>query len=185
MQRCIDQIVRRTERRLQLIEAWLARRQRFCIAYELEARVDGIADDVREIIEIKGGDVFGAILQSQRTEGPVERVAFVLPVVDSVLERRKARAFGELMPRSDTMSEAGITALQKSNGRRDCGAVGLEMLSEKARGWRVSLSGQRAHLGVNRLHARHRQQLERQCDGEICLFRFEPARAQKPREIRR
>src|ERR1700679_3310211 len=161
---------------MQLIERRLTRRQRLRIAYELEARVDGIADDVREVIEIKGGNVFGAILQSQRTEGPVERVAFMLPVVDAMLERRKAGAFGQVMPRSDTMGEAGITALQKSNGRRDCSAVGLEMLSEEARGWRVSLLGQRAHLGVNRLHARHRQQLERQCDGEICLFRFEPAR---------
>src|SRR5882757_4632987 len=89
------------------------------------------------------------------------------------------------MPRSDTMSQAGITALQKSNGRRDCSAVGLEMLSEKARSYRVSFAGQRAHLGVNRLHALHRQQLERQGDGEICLFCFESARAQEPREIRR
>src|ERR1700733_8918812 len=59
------------------------------------------------------------------------------------------------------------------------------MLSEKARGGRVLFARQRAHLGVNRLHALHRQQLERQGDGEICLFRFEPARAQESREIRR
>src|ERR1700722_14613213 len=61
MQGRIYQVVRRTERGLQLIERRLARRQRFCIAHELEARVDGVADDVREVIEIKGGNVFGAI----------------------------------------------------------------------------------------------------------------------------
>ena len=173
------------ERGLQLIERRLARRQRFCIAHELEARVDGIADDVREVIEIKGGDVLGAILQPQRTKGPVERVAFVLLAVDVVLERCKARAFGQVMPRSDTMSQAGIATLQKSNGRRDCGAVGLEVLGEEARGGRVLFAGQRAHLPVNRLHALHREQLERQGDGEIGLFRFEAARAQEPGEIRR
>src|ERR1700678_4216538 len=113
VQGCIYQIVRRTERRLQLIECRLAGRQRFCIAYELEARIDGIADDVREIIEIKGGNVFGAILESQCTKGPVERVALLSLVVDVVLERRKARAFGQVMPRSDTMSHARITPLQK------------------------------------------------------------------------
>ena len=104
MQGCIYQIVRRAECRLQLIECRLARRQRFCIAYELEARVDGFADDVREVIEIEGGNVLGAILQSQCTKGPVERVAFLSLVVDVVLERRKARAFGQVTPRSDTMS---------------------------------------------------------------------------------
>src|SRR6266478_62321 len=62
MQECIYQVVRRTERRLQLIERRFARRQRFCIAHELEARVDSIPDDVREVIQIKGGDVLGAIL---------------------------------------------------------------------------------------------------------------------------
>src|SRR5258708_13709740 len=57
IQRCIYQAVRRTERRLPMIERRLARRQRLCIAHELESRVDGIADDVREVIELKGGDV--------------------------------------------------------------------------------------------------------------------------------
>src|ERR1700722_4348217 len=109
VQGCIYQVVRRNERRLQLIECRSARRQRFCIADELEARVDGIADDVREVVEIEGGNVFGAILQSQGTEGPVERIAFMSLVVDVVLERRKARAFGQVMPRGDTMSQAGIT----------------------------------------------------------------------------
>ncbi len=87
VQECIHQIVRRTERRLQLIERRLARRQRFCIAHELEARVDGIADDVREVVEIKGGNVLGAILQSQCTKGPVERVAVL-----SLVCRCSARA---------------------------------------------------------------------------------------------
>lgn len=59
------------------------------------------------------------------------------------------------------------------------------MLGEKARGYCVLFARQRAHLPVNRLHALHRQQLERQGDGEICLFCFEPAGAQEPREIRR
>src|SRR5271154_2177021 len=104
MQGCIGQIVRCTARGMQPSERRLARRQRFCIAYELEARVDGFADDVREVIEIKGGNVFGAILQSQCTKGPVERVAFLSLVVDVVLEGRKARAFGQVTPRSDTMS---------------------------------------------------------------------------------
>ena len=119
----IYQGMRRAERHLQLIERRLARRQRFRIAYEFEARVDGIANDVREVIEIKSGNVFGTILESQRTESPVERVAFALLAIDEALERCKARAFGQVMPRSDTMSQAGITTLQKSNGRRDCSAV--------------------------------------------------------------
>src|SRR6202453_3518851 len=108
MQSFIYQVVRRTEGRLQLIERRLACRERFCIAHKLEARVDGIANDVGEVIEIKGGDVLGAILQPQSAEGPVERVAFVLPVLVVVLERRKARAFGQVMPRSDAMRQAGI-----------------------------------------------------------------------------
>ena len=83
------------------------------------------------------------------------------------------------------MSQAGITTLQKSNGRRDCSAVGLEVLGKKVRGYRVFFARQRTRLPVNSLHALHRQQLERQGDGEICLFRIEPARAQEPREIRR
>src|SRR5450631_2882483 len=127
MQGCIYQIVRRTERRLQLIERRLARRQRFCIAYELEARVDGIADDVREVIEIKGGNVLGAILQSQCTKGPVERVAFVFRVVNVAMERCIPRAFGQVTLRSGTVSQAGITTLQKANCGRDVGAVGLDM----------------------------------------------------------
>ena len=61
-------------------------------------------DDVREVVEVKGGHVFAAILQSQRTKGPVERVAIVSLVVYVALERCKARAFGQVMPRSDTMS---------------------------------------------------------------------------------
>src|ERR1700679_332103 len=125
MQGCIHQVGRRTERGLQPIERRLARRQRFCIAYEFEARVDGVADDVREVVEIKGGNMLGAILQPERTKGPVEGVAFAMPAVDGVLEGCKARAFGQVMPRSDTMSQAGITTLQKSNGRRDCSSVGI------------------------------------------------------------
>ncbi len=62
MQKCIQQTARRVECLLQRIERRLARRQRFCIAHKLEARVDGIADDVREVIEIKGRDVLGAVL---------------------------------------------------------------------------------------------------------------------------
>src|SRR5258706_4205601 len=89
------------------------------------------------------------------------------------------------MPRSDTMSQAGITTLQKSNGRRDCSAVGLEVLGKKARGCRALFARQRAQLPVNSLYDLHRQQLERQGDGEIRLFRIEPARAQEAREIRR
>src|SRR5271156_2813436 len=103
-----------------------------------------------------------------------------MPAVDGVLEGCKARALGQVMPRSDAMSQAGITTLQESNGRRDCSVVSSEMLGEKARGNRVLFARQRAHLRVNRLHTLHRQQLERQGDGEIRLFRLEPARAQEP-----
>ncbi len=170
MQGCIYQIVRRSECHLQLIERRLARRQRFCIAHELEARVDGIADDVREIIEIQGGDVLGAILQPQRAKGPVEHVAFMLLIVGGVLERCKARTFRQVMPRRDAMGHAGVAALQKSNGRRDCRAVGLEVLGEEARSYRVLFAGQRAHSPMNGLHALRRQQLERQGEGQIGLF---------------
>src|ERR1700733_3507752 len=109
----------------------------------------------------------------------------MLLVVDVVLERCKARPFGQVMPRSDTMSDARITTLQKSNGGRDCSAVGLEMFGEKLRRYRVLIALQRAHLPENSLHALRRQQLERQGDGKICLFRLETARAQEPREIGR
>ena len=119
VQRCIDQAVRRVERRVQLIERRLARRQRLRIAHELEARIDGIANDVGEVVEIQRGDVLGAILQSQRAEGPVERIAFALLAVDVVIERCEARTFGQVVPRSDAMSQAGVAALQESNGRRD------------------------------------------------------------------
>ena len=132
MQGCIHQAVRRAERRVQLIECRLARRQRFRIAHELEARIDGIANDIGQVIEIQGGDVFGAILQSQCAEGPVERIACAVLVVDVVIERCEARAFGQVMPRGDAMRQARITALQKSDDRRDGRAVGLEVLGERS-----------------------------------------------------
>ena len=86
MQGCIYEIVGSTERGMQLIERRLTRRQRFRIAYELEARVDGIANDVRKVIEIKGCNIFGTILQAECTESPVERVACALLAVDVLRE---------------------------------------------------------------------------------------------------
>ena len=98
MQEFVYQVVRRTERHLQLIKGGLARRQGLCIAYEFEARVDGVTNDVGEIIEIERGNVFGAILQPQRTECPVERIARAFPAVDVVLARCETRAFGQVAP---------------------------------------------------------------------------------------
>ena len=178
VQNCVDQIVWRIERRLQLIEPRLARRQRFRITHELKARIDGVANDVGEVIEIQGGDVLGTILQSECTKGPVESVVFLR-------ERREARTFRQKVPRRNTMSETGVSALQKPNGRLDGGAVGLEVPGEKARGFRVLLAGQLAQPSVNGPQALRRQQLKCQGDGEICLFCVEPARAQEPGEIRR
>ena len=59
------------------------------------------------------------------------------------------------------------------------------MPGERVRGCRVSFAGQSAYFPVDGLHALHRQQPERQGDGEIRLFRFETARAQESSEIRR
>ncbi len=74
------------------------------------------------------------------------------------------------------MRQAGVTTLQKSNSRRDCSAVALEVLGEAAHSGCVSFAGQSAHLPVNSLHALHREELEHQSDGEIGLLRFETAR---------
>jgi hypothetical protein len=76
MQEFIDKVVGCIERRLQKIEGRLARGQGFCVAHELKARVDAIANDVRKVIEIQRGYVLRAILNSQGAKGPVERVAF-------------------------------------------------------------------------------------------------------------
>ena len=164
----VHQVVRRAERRLQRIEGRLARRQRFGVAHEFEARVDAVADDVREVVEIQGGDVLGAILQPQRTEGPVERVAFAVPVVDVVLERCKARTFGQVVPRGDAMSQARIATLQKSNRRRNR-ACGRTRSARRKSAWLAC-----AVCGAARSPARgwprrpfDRQQPERQGDGEI------------------
>ena len=80
---------------MQLIERRLARRQRFCVAHELEARIDGIANDIGEVIQIQRRNVLGAILQSQRAERPVERIAVAAFAVDIVIERREARPSGK------------------------------------------------------------------------------------------
>ena len=130
---------------MQVIERRLAGRQRFRIAHEFEARIDGVANDIGEVVEIQGGDVLGAILQPQRAEGPVERVAFALLTGDVVIERCEAGTFGQVVPRSDAMREARVATLQKSDGRRDGCAVDLEVIRKEARRGRcASLAGQRS-----------------------------------------
>src|SRR5687767_9324174 len=107
--------MRRVECLVQVIERRLAGRQRFGVANELEARVDGVADDIRQVVEIEGGDVFRAILQPQGTEGPVQRITFALVVGSILSERSETGAFRQVVPRGDAMGEAWIATLQESN----------------------------------------------------------------------
>ena len=58
---------------------------------------------------------FGAILQPQGTEGPVQRVTFALVVGSVVIERSETWAFRQVVPRGDAMGETRIATLQESN----------------------------------------------------------------------
>src|SRR5690349_18604409 len=105
--------MRPVERSVQLIEVGLAGGERFGIADELEARIDGIPNDVAEVVEIQGCNVFGAVLQPQRAEGPVERIGAVLGLamlavamllsVQVAAERGEAWAFRQVASRGDPM----------------------------------------------------------------------------------
>ncbi len=173
VQACVHQVLRRGERCVQRIEGRLARRQRFGVAHELEARVDGVANHVGEIVEIQRGEVLGAILQPERAEGPVERIDFALRAVDVTFQRSEARTLGQELPRGDAMREARVAALQEADGWRDRGAVAVEVIGKEARGCRVLLAGQGTHLHMDGLQAFHRQELEREADRQIRLVGVE------------
>jgi len=60
-------------------EVRLARRQLLTVAYELEARIDGITNHIGDIVQIQRGKVTRAILSAEGTERPSERI---IPFVD-------------------------------------------------------------------------------------------------------
>ncbi len=150
--------MRLIQRLVQAIERRLARGERLGVAHELEARVDGLANDVRDVVEIQRADVLRPILQPERAESPVERICLALVGGDVVLERGEARALRQVASGSDAMSKARVPALQESNDRRDRRLVDLEVLREEPRGRRVPLSRQRAQLLANGVQPLRRQQ---------------------------
>ena len=68
------------------------------------------------------------------------------------------------------MRQAGVAALQKSDGRRDGCPVYLKVIREEARRCSVLLAWQRSNLSMNGFESLNRQQFQCQADGQIHLF---------------
>ena len=87
----------------QRFESRLAACQRLGVADELEARVDGVAQHVGEVVEIERCQMPRPVLHAERAEGPGQRIATL--VVDVVVERGEARAFGQKLAAADAMAD--------------------------------------------------------------------------------
>ena len=121
----IDEVRWRRQGLGEQIELRLARRQALAIAHELEARVDRVADHIRQIVEIERGEVPRAIVGAERPERPAERVAVLARQIG--LERREPRPLGEPPPPRDAVREGRVPALQEGDDRVDGALVGLEL----------------------------------------------------------
>jgi hypothetical protein len=177
LQRAVDQVRRRGQR----LEGGLALRQLLGVAHELEARVDGVAQHVGQVVQVQRGQVARAVVQAQGAEGPGHGVAAV--GVDVDVQRREARALGQEAAAADAVRQRGVTALQEGDGRLERLQVGVEPFAERCDRRAAALAGQRVDGGLQRLQPGGRQQFQDQRQRQVLLRRRHAARAQEAGEV--
>ncbi|MNL18715.1 hypothetical protein D3C87_1398720 [compost metagenome] len=180
-QRVVHQVQGRRQGLGQGVEGGLAARQRFGVADELESRVDGVTQHVRQIVQIQGGQVLGAVMQAQRAECPTQGIAAIFVHVH--VQRAEPRALGQEIAAHDTVRQGGIAALKKRDRRPYRGQVaglhGHEGLDRR----RVLCNRQRVDALRHGPQAVHGQQPQHQGKRQVFLERCHPARAQKAGQV--
>ncbi len=96
------------------VEGGLAARQRFGIAHEFEARIDGVAHHIGQIVQVQGGQVLGAILQAQRAKCPAQGSP---PSSSTTSSEQKRGPSGRNSAAHDAVRQGRVAALQKRDHR--------------------------------------------------------------------
>jgi hypothetical protein len=180
-QRGVDQVLRRRQRLRQRLEAGLALRQRFGIAHELEARVDRFAQHVGDVVEVKRGEVAGAVGHAQRAEGPGQRIAAL--VVDIHVERGEARALGQEGTAGDAVRERRIAPLEEGHGNIDAWPGSPRSAPGRRPRAACGFAGSAFGDLADRLQARRREQAQHQRQRQVFLHRGYPARTQETGQV--
>ena len=161
----------------------MARGQALGVSHELKAFIDGIAQHIGQVVQVKRGQVPGAVGLAQSAKGPTNRVTCAIVFIS--VERGKARAFGQKAPASDAVAQGAVAALQEGDHRVDADGVIIEVVEEKIHG---------AGAFFNRQSQRHITQIgqaffvhqsQHRGQRKVFLHRIKPPRTQKTRQVGR
>jgi hypothetical protein len=180
-QRGVDQVLRRRQRLRQRLEAGLALRQRFGIAHELEARIDRLAQHVGDVVEVKRGEVAGAVGHAQRAEGPGQRIAALLDRHTASSAAKRGPSGRKARPAMRCASD-GSRPWRKATANIDAGPVVLEARQEGGHARRAA-AWPGWHFGdlADRLQAGGREQAQHQRQRQVFLHRrLSPRERRKP-----
>ena len=124
-ERLVDECRLGVERGGQRLERRRARGQFLAVACELELRIDALAPDVGEVVDIQAREVARLVGRAQAAERPSERV-----VAAGRRERCEPGPFGQELAADDAQRKARIATLQEADRGLDRRNVALRMLQK-------------------------------------------------------
>ena len=109
VERFVDERRLAVERRGERLEGRRARGQLLAVARELEVRIDAMAPNVGEVVDIEAREIARLVRRAEAAERPGERVV----AGRRRCELREPRAFGQELAPDDPQRQARVAALQE------------------------------------------------------------------------
>lgn len=93
----------------------------FAVAGDLKVGVEALLDGVGDVVEEEGGDVLGAVVESEVAKDGVEGVGVggMVPGLGERADDGEAGAFGEEFTGGDAPRQRGVLVLEEAKGGRD------------------------------------------------------------------